>query len=397
MTSKNIPDGWKEYSLSAVANFISGYSFKSTEFKNKGVPLVKISNLKKGVVDFSATGTVWLDERKIQDKFILKNGDILLAMSGATAGKMARYQLDIKSYLNQRVGKIECKPEKINQDLLYYLMTQDTFLGNILVDVVGGAIPNVSGEDVSKIKVIIPESIEEQKKIAEILTNVDLNIQATQQYIHKLVQLHLGIIDEKIIKEFEKDFSLSDYFEINPTSTFKKLEKVSFIQMEDVNSGGGFIDGKKINSDTKGYTKFINDDIVIAKVTPCFENGKIFVAKNLRNKCGMGSSEFHVLRVKPEFDNIKEELINVCYNYLRSKDFIKKGISSLTGTGGLKRFSKDVFSIKGFIDSSSFNFNVCLFLSNNDFNIKENQNKLEKLKQTKKALMQDLLTGKKRV
>lgn len=84
-----------------------------------------------------------------------------------------------------------------------------------------------------------------------------------------------------------------------------------------------------------GYTYFKNDDVLLAKVTPCFENGKAGIAKNLKNTIGFGSSEFYVLRSK---GTILPELL---YHYIHGDNFVKSGKENMSGTGGLKRLTKN--------------------------------------------------------
>ena len=85
-----------------------------------------------------------------------------------------------------------------------------------------------------------------------------------------------------------------------------------------------------------GYTYFRDDDVLLAKVTPCFENGKSGLAKNLENGIGFGSSEFFVLRANP--DRVLPEYI---YYIINSNRFISEGTPQMTGTGGLRRLTKD--------------------------------------------------------
>lgn len=96
---------------------------------------------------------------------------------------------------------------------------------------------------------------------------------------------------------------LSDVCEINPKkSEIKNLPEdtfVSFVPMADINENSmDFIpkEERKLSEVFGGYTYFQNNDVLVAKVTPCFENGKAGVAKNLRNGIGFGSSEYYILR-----------------------------------------------------------------------------------------------------
>jgi len=131
---------------------------------------------------------------------------------------------------------------------------------------------------------------------------------------------------------------LGEVCEINP----KKSEvanlngdiTVSFLPMEDIGTVQNILpkNEKKLSEVYKGYTYFKENDVLVAKVTPCFENGKSGIARNLKNGIGFGSSELHVLRP------IKEKIISeYIYPYISSNRFLKEGAKMMTGTGGLQR------------------------------------------------------------
>jgi type I restriction enzyme M protein len=104
---------------------------------------------------------------------------------------------------------------------------------------------------------------------------------------------------------------------------------ISFLPMEK----------RKLGEVLKGaYTYFRDNDIIIAKVTPCFENGKAGLATNLTNGIGFGSSEFYVLRTS---EKILPEFV---YFLVSSQRFKEQAIPKMTGTGGLQRVPKDVIS-----------------------------------------------------
>src|SRR5437660_1611798 len=96
---------------------------------------------------------------------------------------------------------------------------------------------------------------------------------------------------------------LPDVFEVNPpkprADALAPSELVSFIPMGAVDADRGIIitaEEKPFAAVRKGYTAFANGDVILAKITPCFENGKAALAAGLRNGLGFGSSEFHVFR-----------------------------------------------------------------------------------------------------
>ena len=142
--------------------------------------------------------------------------------------------------------------------------------------------------------------------------------------------------------------TLGEVCEINPKkSEINNLPAnhlVSFLPMKDLGVAQNQINPITIKqlSEVKGsYTYFRNNDVLLAKVTPCFENGKLGIAKNLKNEIGFGSSEYIVFRPKNEI--LSEYLF---YTLLSSK-FRNRGKELMYGAVGLKRLSKDY--VKNFI------------------------------------------------
>jgi type I restriction enzyme M protein len=114
--------------------------------------------------------------------------------------------------------------------------------------------------------------------------------------------------------------------------------EVTFLPMEDLNENRKYFEPNKIRmigEIYKGYTYFSENDVLLAKVTPCFENGKSGIAKNLKNKIGFGSSEYFVLRAQ---EKILPEFL---YLFISENKFKEMGKLSMTGTGGLQRVSPD--------------------------------------------------------
>jgi len=135
---------------------------------------------------------------------------------------------------------------------------------------------------------------------------------------------------------------LGEVCEVNPKkSELKDLPLstiVSFVPMSDINENQIDFESKEerlLEEVYSGYTYFKNDEVLLAKVTPCFENGKAGIAKNLNNGIGFGSSEFYVFRCT---DRVLPVWI---YLNITSERFRKLGEEQMTGTGGLQRVPKD--------------------------------------------------------
>jgi restriction endonuclease S subunit len=92
---------------------------------------------------------------------------------------------------------------------------------------------------------------------------------------------------------------------------------------------------KKIEEVYQNYTYFRENDLLLAKITPCFENGKMSIAKSLKNGIGFGSTEFIVLRPK---EGVFIEWIYYC---LTNSNFLEDGKSHMTGTTGRQRLSQE--------------------------------------------------------
>jgi len=136
---------------------------------------------------------------------------------------------------------------------------------------------------------------------------------------------------------------LGEVCEINPKkSDLKGLDDdldVSFIPMSDMKQGTADLDIrqiKKLREVLKGYTYFKNADVLLAKITPCFENGKSGIARGLKNGIGFGSTEFIVIR--PDRNRILPELI---YHFIFDSKFLTEGKLNMTGSAGQQRLSLD--------------------------------------------------------
>jgi len=135
--------------------------------------------------------------------------------------------------------------------------------------------------------------------------------------------------------------SLNEIVEINPRTPKRMMtnfnQKVSFVPMASV-SEDGFIsadDERPLKDVMKGYTYFQEGDVLLAKITPCFENGKAALVSGLPNNIGFGSTEFHVLRPGKDVDAkyLFYQLWNPVFRFVGEKN--------MTGTAGQKRVPVD--------------------------------------------------------
>ena len=168
---QKLPEGWCECKLSDVCVFDNGYAFSSDNYNDCGIPLIRISNITNtGSIDLSSC--VFIQDVP-SNKFIVKSGDLLIAMSGATTGKMGVYLYEEDALLNQRVGNLKCTDAMLQQYRNYYMFAKSDYILKIAY---GGAQPNISAKAILDIDVMLPPLNEQHRivaKIEEIFAQLD--------------------------------------------------------------------------------------------------------------------------------------------------------------------------------------------------------------------------------
>lgn len=403
-----VPEGWKHGLVKDLANTVMGYAFKSTDFVPDGIPLLRMGNLYQNMLDLERN-PICLPKQYLLDfsRFIVRPGDLVMSMTGTMGKRDYGFTVQIPDsvpvlLLNQRVMKFEPKKDACVEYLLN-LFRSEIFL-NYLYSFPGGTKQaNLSAKQVQELPVLIPPKAE-QKKIAKILSIWDKAIATTEKLIANSQQQRKALMQQMLTGKrrfpgFSEEWAevyLSDLCFINPSRS-KKPENgiVSFISMDGVSEDAKLIktEDRYYSDVSKGFTSFKDDDVLVAKITPCFENGKGAYVTNLTNGIGFGSTEFHVLRAK--------EGVSAKYIYYLTvmTEFRVRGEMNMQGSAGQKRVTTDYLkSLKLTVPISFTEQNkIATVLTVSDQEIATLTQKLNHLKQEKKALMQQLLTGKRRV
>ncbi|MEM5479178.1 restriction endonuclease subunit S [Pseudoalteromonas fuliginea] len=212
---------WPLVSIGSIAKVVGGYAFKSKDFVEVGSPIVRISNVKNGIVDLSKAARI--PEHKLENgkKYNIETGSLLIAMSGATTGKVGRYFPldDNPAYLNQRVGKFDCNESLINQDYLWFFTQSSTCQKQIGFLAEGAAQPNISGSQIESIEIPLPP-LETQKKIAAVLEKAD---QLRKDC--KLLEQELNSLAESVfIDMFGDPVTNPKGWEVAPLDTVTKVQ-----------------------------------------------------------------------------------------------------------------------------------------------------------------------------
>ena len=161
---------WKK--LGEVCEFQNGFAFKSSLFKEKGLPIIRITNISGGrVTDEDYKYFDSSDYPKRVEEFRVSQGDILIAMSGATTGKIGWYDNEVPAYLNQRVGRFIPNSDVLNNRFLYHYLQMKG--EHLYLMAGGGAQPNLSSTDIKEKFPLPLPPLSEQARIVEILDKFD--------------------------------------------------------------------------------------------------------------------------------------------------------------------------------------------------------------------------------
>ena len=156
-------EDWVETKLEDVCDFQNGFAFKSSTFRETGCPILRISNIQDGKVDTEKL--VCFDPKDYREnlnRYRIVQGDLLIAMSGATTGKLGFNTEGTVFYLNQRVGKFEPGPQLNKRFLFYFLSTKVE--ENLRISA-GAAQPNLSTEQIKGFVLPLPNRAEQDAAV----------------------------------------------------------------------------------------------------------------------------------------------------------------------------------------------------------------------------------------
>lgn len=185
-------------SIKSKCKFIPGYAFSSDNYiNNSDCYLITIKNISKNTVDLENVTYLPDDYYEIHKRFQIKRDDLLIAMTGATIGKVGIFDSDAKALLNQRNGII--KSDCLNTFYLMNLLNTELFQSIILKNSVGGAQPNISESDITKIKIPFPQ-LEKQNEIAIHIQNIRSQAKVLQEEANLVLEQAKQQVEEIILR-----------------------------------------------------------------------------------------------------------------------------------------------------------------------------------------------------
>ena len=191
--------------LKNICNILNGYAFKSNNYVNDGIRIIRITNVQKGIIEDSDPKFYPNKEEKKIQKYLLNENDLLISLTG-NVGRVGLLRKDLlPAALNQRVGCIRIKDKnKLNIRYLFQLLNSNTFENICISNSKGIAQKNLSTEWLKEYEFIVP-NMEEQLIIAEKLENIQKIITIKQSQLYKLDELIKSLFVEMFEnKDYEK-------------------------------------------------------------------------------------------------------------------------------------------------------------------------------------------------
>lgn len=331
--SETINSSWPMVALSELCYEIkNGKNVEQHDGEGK-YRVTRIQTISDGIVDLSKTK--WTNDEPDENSF-MQNGDILFSHINSIEhlAKTAIFYSDEKVVHGINLLRLRPKQDVVLSQYLAYCL-KSVFFVDIARSYAQKAVnqASIKASDLKNIKIPLPPIPVQEEIVAE-LDNYQKVIDGARQ----VVENYKPTIQNNSHWETVR---LGDICELNPRkSEVKDFDgNVSFVPMAVVSETDMYFsvqEQRPLKEVYTGYTYFRDDDVLLAKVTPCFENGKSGLAKNLENGIGFGSSEFFVLRANPV--RVLPEYI---YYIINSNRFISEGTPQMTGTGGLRRLTKD--------------------------------------------------------
>lgn len=225
--------------------------------------------------------------------------------------------------------------ESVDEDFLYYLVCSSIIREPAIKSMVGSSgRQRVQTDVVENLDIAVP-SYEEQHLIGRILRNLDDKIKINNKINENLQQQAFAVFNNLIANAENNDYTVSDYAFLNPKRTLAKKQVARSIDMSQLSTSGSFPSGWEMKS-FNGGMRFTNGDTLLARITPCLENGKTAFIDFLDDgEVAFGSTEYIVLT--PKNDTPPEML----YCLARYPAFVDYAVKNMNGSSGRQRVSAE--------------------------------------------------------
>jgi len=358
------PEHWDRCPLFSLAHWVNGLAFRDISFSSRGLPVIKIAEIKGGI-----SGQTKFTEETFDDSVRITAGDLLFSWSGQPETSIdAFWWRGPDGWLNQHVFRVTPQ-DGVDISFLYYLLR---YLNRNFVGIARNkqttGLGHVTKRDLQQIEAARPEP-DEQRAIAGVLGALDDKIEQNRRLARALERLARAIfrawfvdfdpvkakaegaasfpsMPQSVFDSLPARFVNSDIgpvpegwevkavsaaFDVNPTRSLRKGALAPYLDMKNMPTQGHAPEFRFERPFGSGM-RFMNGDTLVARITPCLENGKTAFVDFLDDgQIGWGSTEYIVLRPKSPLPPV------FAYCLARTGEFRDFAIQNMTGTSGRQR------------------------------------------------------------
>ncbi|HEF8508433.1 TPA: restriction endonuclease subunit S [Campylobacter jejuni] len=360
---REIPEHWEVVKINKIVTFVNGYAFENFDFNPIfEIPVIRIGDMQKEKILYD--NCLKTKEKEKLKQFLISNNDILIALSGATTGKIAFCDTDNKAYINQRVAIVRSKLKLVK----YYFLTRGF---SLLIELAcnGSAQPNISTKEIGEFKIPLPP-LKEQEQIANFLDEkckkIANFIEKKEKLITLLKEQKQALINETITKGLDKNINFKDsgiewLGEIPQHWRIVKLKYVAFTNIglvytpddiiENPDEGYPVLRANNIQNGKIDYqdliyikSKQIGKKQIISSgdLLMCVRNGsENLLGKTAKIQDGYFSFGAFTAIIKSQFNDY--------FYWIFQTNMLRKSIASFSASNGIGQISQD--DIKNFIIS----------------------------------------------
>ena len=393
--SEAVPEGWSVDKLSELTTkFQNGYAFSAKGYVEEGIPIISMGGIGlDGQYNKNySKQKYWLSNTRDKlARYIVNPEDLIMAMTDVTPtmeliGRACIVKSNRESYLNQRVGLISVDETKLSKYFLAHYTNYDLWRSYSIGSSGLGAQANIGTAQILDGNVLTPP-LPEQQKIASILTSVDEVIEKTEAHISKLQDLKKGMMQELLTNgightEFKDSpvGSIPKGWDVGRFDSFCVLQRGFDLPAQDRKAGEHPVIG------SNGIVGFHYEQRVNGPCVVTGRSGSIGQVMYFKKGVWPLNTSLYI----KEFHNNHEKFV---YYFLQLFDLSRYG----TGTGVPTLNRNDVHMVTIAYPKYEEQKYISNILTSVDKRLTKNSEKLNGLKSIKKAIMQDLLTGKVRV
>ncbi|MDY0322012.1 MAG: restriction endonuclease subunit S [Arcobacteraceae bacterium] len=384
---------WRECKLGDILEeVIDNRGRNPEEYTDFGIPVIDNFMIKNQKYINLAESKRFLDDETFKS-FIRKhiqNKDVLITLVGNGYGNISQAPKSKAVIIQNTIG-LRCNGEADN-DFLFYCLK---FNNEEILNFDRGAVqPSIKVGDLKSLEILLPP-LEEQKAIAEVLSSLDDKIDLLHRQNQTLESLAQTLFRQWFIEEAKEEWevgTLDDIVYFNPSYRLKQGELATYLAMESVQTDKSSTNGWYKREVASG-AKFMNNDTLLARITPSLENGKTaFVDFLEENEIGWGSTEFIIMKMKENYHPFLSYLI------ARNQDFRDFAVGCMTGSTGRQRaqaedLKKYEITIPPFEEVQRLN----KLLEPIPPKIKANWKQIQTLENLRDTLLPKLLSGEVRV